>query len=149
MHTARLLPSSIVIRLNSTNKIPIRNLPNINDEEEEDDDDDRSKKVLSSKDYIFADSKSSRFKEKNPRKQKQWLKELEQRKIIPKTPLSSFIKETQTTPEKIKQQDSDNKIIRDKYVTPDGIMHENTFQINFDTDLDEDEQEKEPDEPIS
>ncbi|CAF1021917.1 unnamed protein product [Rotaria sordida] len=146
LHTARLLPSSIIIRLNSTNKIPIRNLPTIDDED--DDDDDRSKKILSSKDYIFADSKSSRFKEKNARKQKQWFKELEQRKIIPKTPLSSFSKETKTTSEKIQEQNSNNKIIRDTYVTPDGIIHEDNFQINFDTDLDEDEEEKEPDEPI-
>jgi hypothetical protein len=85
--------------LNSTHKIPIRNLPNI--EDDEDDDVDSSKKRMSPKDYIFADSKSSRFKEKNKRKQNQWLKELEQRHIVPKTPLSSFIKENKTTSEKL------------------------------------------------
>ncbi len=37
---------------------------------------------------------------------------------------------------------------RDTYVTPDGIVREDNFQINFDTDLDEDKEEKEPDEPI-
>lgn len=94
LNITRLLPSSIVIRLNSTNKIPIRNLPNI--ENDDDDDNDISKKMMSSKDYIYADSKSSRFKEKNKRKQKQWLKELEQRQIIPKTSLSSFTQENQT-----------------------------------------------------
>jgi hypothetical protein len=99
LRTVRLLPSSIIIRLNSTYKIPIRNLPNI--EDDEDDDVDSSKKRMSPKDYIFADSKSSRFKEKNKRKQNQWLKELEQRHIVPKTPLSSFIKENKTTSEKL------------------------------------------------
>ncbi|CAF1482756.1 unnamed protein product [Adineta steineri] len=133
LHTARLLPSSIVIRLNSTNKLPIQNLANIDNDDE--DDDVSSKKITSQKDYIFADSKSSRFKEKNKRKHKQWVKELEQRQIVPKTPLSSFVKE--------------NKIIRDTYVTSDGIVQEDNFQINFDTDLDEGEQDKEPDEPIS
>jgi hypothetical protein len=108
LHTARLLPSSIVIRFNSINKIPIRNVLNIDD----DDDDDNSKKLTSPKDYIFADSKSSRFKEKNKRKQKQWSKELEQRQIIPKTPLSSFTKETKTTPEKLNEQSSENQIIQ-------------------------------------
>jgi hypothetical protein len=110
LHTARLLPSSIVIRFNSTNKIPIRNLPNI--EDDDDDDDDSSKKIMSPKDYIFADSKSSRFKEKNKRKQKQWLKELEQRQIVPKTPLSSFIKENKTISGKLKEKNLENKIIR-------------------------------------
>jgi hypothetical protein len=110
LHTARLFPSSIVIRFSSINKIPIRNLPNI---EDEDDDDDSSKKMMSPKDYIFADSKSSRFKEKNKRKQKQWSKELEQRQIVPKTPLSSFIKENKTiTSEKLNEQNSENNIIR-------------------------------------
>jgi hypothetical protein len=104
LHTTRLIPSSIVVRLSSTNKIPIRNIPNIDDD---DDDDNISKKVMSSKDYIFADSKSSQFKEKNKRKQKQWLKELEQQQVIPKTPLSSFIKEQKPTSEK-----SENKSIR-------------------------------------
>ncbi len=99
LHTVRLFPSSIIIRLNSTHKIPIRNLPNI--EDDEDDDVDSSKKRMSPKDYIFADSKSSRFKEKNKRKQNQWLKELEQRHIVPKTPLSPFIKENKTTSEKL------------------------------------------------
>jgi len=98
--------------LNSINKIPIRNLPNIENDDDNDDDDDRSKKMMSSKDYIFADSKSSQFKEKNKRKQKQWSKELEQRQIIPKTPLSSFIKETKTTSEKLKEPDLENKLIR-------------------------------------
>ncbi len=109
LHTARLLPSSILIRLSSTNKIPIRNLPNI---EDDDDDEDSSKKFMSSKDYIFADSKSSRYKEKNKRKQKQWLKELEQRQIVPKTPLSSFTKENKTISEKLKESNLDDKIIR-------------------------------------
>ena len=37
---------------------------------------------------------------------------------------------------------------RDTYVTPDGTIREDNFQINFDTDLDEtEEDEKEPDEP--
>jgi len=36
---------------------------------------------------------------------------------------------------------------RDTYVTPDGIVREDNFQINFDTDLDENEEEKEPNEP--
>ncbi len=109
LHTARLLPSSIVIRLNSTNKIPIRNLPNI---EDDDDDEDISKKMKSPKDYIFADSKSSRFKEKNPRKQKQWTKELEQRQVVPKTPVSSFIQENKTISGKVKEQNLENKVIR-------------------------------------
>lgn len=36
---------------------------------------------------------------------------------------------------------------RDTYVTPDGIVREDDFQMNFDTELDENEEEKEPDEP--
>ena len=39
------------------------------------------------------------------------------------------------------------KLYRDTFVTPDGIVREDNFQINFDTDLDEDKEEKEPDEP--
>ncbi len=39
------------------------------------------------------------------------------------------------------------KLLRDTYVTPDGIVREDNFQMNFDTDLDEDEEQKEPDEP--
>ena len=88
LRKARLFPSSVVIRLNSTQKIPVRNLPAI---EDDDDDDESAKKFTTSKDYIFADSKSARFKEKNKRKQKHWLKELEQRQIRPNTPLSSFV----------------------------------------------------------
>jgi hypothetical protein len=110
LHTARLLPSSIVVRLSSTNKIPIRNIPNIDDDD--DDDDNISKKAMSSKDYILADSKSSRFKEKNKRKQNQWLKELERQQVTPKTPLSSFIKEPKTASEKSTEQKSENKFIR-------------------------------------
>ena len=91
LQKARLFPSSIVIRLNSTQKIPVRNLPTIEDDDDEDDA--STKKFATTKDYIFADSKSARFKEKNKRKQKQWLKELEQRQIRPNTPLSSFVKQ--------------------------------------------------------
>jgi hypothetical protein len=109
LQTARLLPSSFVIRLNSTSKIPVRNLLSI---EDDDDDDDNLKKIKSPKDHIFADSKSSKFKEKNKRKQKQWIKELEHRHIVPQTPLSPFTKENKPTSEKFNEQKSDNKIIR-------------------------------------
>ncbi|CAF3360101.1 unnamed protein product [Rotaria socialis] len=138
LNTVRLLPSSIIVRLNSTYKIPVQNITNIDDENDEDDNLSLNK-TRPPKDLIFADSKSSRFKEKNPRKQKQWLKELEQKHIVPKTPLSSFAKETNTKAE--------NKIIQDRYVTPDGIIREDNFPINFDTELDENDEEKEPDEP--
>lgn len=104
LQKARLFPSSIVIRLNSTQKIPVRNLPTI---EDDDDDDESTKKFATAKDYIFADSKSARFKEKNKRKQKQWLKELEQRQIRPNTPLSSFVKQEET-----KERMPEDKIIR-------------------------------------
>ena len=100
LHTTRLFSSSVALRFSSTNKIPIRNLPNI-DEDDDDDDNTPSKKLMSSKDYIFADSKSSRFKEKNKRKQSQWLKELQHRQITPKTPLTSFIKEKKPISEKV------------------------------------------------
>ena len=111
LHTTRLLPSSIFVRLSSTNKIPIRNIQNI-DDDNDDDDDNVPKKVMSPKDYIFADSKSSQYKEKNKRKQKQWLKELEQRQVTPKTPLSSFIKEQKPTSKKSEEPKSENKPIR-------------------------------------
>lgn len=96
LSTARFLPSSIVIRCSSINKIPIQNQPQIDNEEDDDEAD--LKKRMSAKDYIFADSKSSRFKEKNKRKHKQWLKELEHRQILPQTPLSPFIEENQPKP---------------------------------------------------
>ncbi|CAF1118895.1 unnamed protein product [Adineta ricciae] len=139
LQKARLFPSSIIIRLNSTQKIPVRNLPTI---EDDDDDDESAKQFTTAKDYIFADSKSARFKEKNKRKQKQWLKELEQQQIRPNTPLSSFVKQ-----EEKKEHIPEDKIIRDTYVTSEGIVRQDNFQLNFDVDLDEDEQEKEADEP--
>lgn len=92
LHTTRILSSSIAIRFSSTNKIPIRNQPTI-DDDDDDDETIRSKKLTAPKDFIFADSKSSRFKEKNKRKQNQWLKELQQRQITPKTPLTPLLKE--------------------------------------------------------
>lgn len=95
--TTRFFPSTIIIRLSSTNKIPVENLQQIDNDD--DDDEDKFKKRMTTKDYIFADSKSSQFKEKNKRKQKQWVKQLEQRKILPKTPLSPFIKESKQTEE--------------------------------------------------
>lgn len=80
-------------------------MPNIDGEEDNDDDDIlRQKRNSSPRDLIFADSKSSRFKEKNVRKQKKWSNELEQHKIVPKTPLSKFAEEAQTK--------SENKIIQ-------------------------------------
>ena len=86
LRITRLSPSSIIFRLSSTNKIPIKNVLNIGDDDDDDDDDNEqiSKKIMSPEDYIFADSKSARFKEKNKRKQKRWLKELERRQIVPK-----------------------------------------------------------------
>lgn len=111
LQTTRLFSSSIAVRFSSTNKIPIRNLPNIDDEDDEDDNN-PSKKLMSPKDYIFADSKSSRFKEKNKRKQNQWLKELQQRQITPKTPLTPFLQEKKTESVKINEQKSDEKVIR-------------------------------------
>lgn len=110
LQATRLLPSSILIRLNSTNKIPVRNLQN--NDEDDDDDIDNSKKLMSPKDYIFADSKSSRFKEKNNRKQKLWLKELAQRKIVPNTPLSTFLENPKTRSENVKENVKENKVIR-------------------------------------
>ena len=94
LQTIRLFPTSFVVRLNSTSKVPIRNQPTIDD----DDDDERSlrRKAMSAEDYIFADSKSARFKEKNQRKQKQWMKKIEQRQI---TPLSPLLKEPRTAPD--------------------------------------------------
>lgn len=97
-----LLPSTLV-RLSSTTQIPIQNQPPI---EHEDDEEDvvTPKKITTVNDYIFADSKSARFKEKNKRKQKKWMKELEQRQISQQTPLSSFMKkETEANPEPTKE----------------------------------------------
>lgn len=37
---------------------------------------------------------------------------------------------------------------RDTYVTTDGIIREDSFQMDFDTDIDEDEEAKESDEPV-
>ena len=85
--TTRFFPSTIIVRLSSTNKIPVENLQQIDNDD--DDDEDKFKKRMTTKDYIFADSKSSQFKEKNKRKQK----------ILPKTPLSPFIKESKQTEE--------------------------------------------------
>lgn len=111
LQSTRILSSSIVIRFSSTNKIPIRNQPNI-DEDDDDDENVRSKKIVSSKDYIFADSKSSRFKEKNKRKQSQWLKELQQRQITPKTPLTPFLKQEKSKSEKVIEEKSEEKVVR-------------------------------------
>jgi hypothetical protein len=37
---------------------------------------------------------------------------------------------------------------RDTYVTPDGVIREDSYPIRLDDELEDDEQEKEPDEPV-
>ena len=109
--TARLLSKSVPVRFSSIKQIPIQNQTTV---ELDDDDDDAAsmKKVMSPNDYIFADSKSARFKEKNKRKQKQWTKALEQRRILPQTPLSSFTPESNARVEKPEEPALKNKIVR-------------------------------------
>ena len=100
----RVFRPSTLVRLSSTTPIPIQNQPAIGHDDEEDDVV-TPKKMTATEDYIFADSKSARFKEKNKRKQKKWMKELEQHNRAQHTPLSSFMKkETETNSEPTKEQ---------------------------------------------
>jgi hypothetical protein len=111
----RLFPSSLIIPLNSTNKVPVRNQSVTNDDHANEDDDDvhTLTKVMSPQELIFADSKSLRFREKNPRKQKKWLVELEKRNIVPPTRLSQLMKGNKsTTPDRVKEERPTNQIIR-------------------------------------
>ena len=111
--SARLLSKSVPVRFSSIKQIPIQNQTTVELDDDDDDDDAASmKKVMSPNDYIFADSKSARFKEKNKRKQKQWTKALEQRHILPQTPLSSFTPEDKARIEAPKEPTLKNEIVR-------------------------------------
>ena len=110
--TARLLSKSVPVRFSSIKQIPIQNQTTLELDGDDDDDATSMKKVMSPNDYIFADSKSARFKEKNKRKQKQWTKALEQRHILPQTPLSSFAPEGKARIEAPKEPALKNEIVR-------------------------------------
>lgn len=65
------------------------------DDQDHDDDSQIMNRIKSPTEYVFADSKSAKFREKNKRKQKKWTKDLEQRQIFVKTPISSVIEKAE------------------------------------------------------